>query len=121
VLVDMHAEATSEKVAMGRYLDGRVSAVVGSHTHVPTADYEVLAKGTAYVTDTGMTGPTDSVIGMRTDQVLRRFLAQMPSRFEVANGPIRVNAMLIDIDEESGKARSIERIREDLPGAGGNA
>lgn len=121
VLVDMHAEATSEKVAMGRYLDGRVSAVVGSHTHVPTADAEVLPKGTAFVTDTGMTGPIDSVIGMRTDQVVRRFLEQMPSRFEVASGPIRVNAMLVDVDETSGKARSIERIREDLPAAGGNA
>lgn len=119
ILVDMHAEATSEKVAMGRYLDGRVSAVVGSHTHVPTADWEVLPKGTAYVTDTGMTGPIDSVIGMRTDQVLKRFVDQMPSRFEVGSGAVRVNAMIIDVDEATGRARSIERFREDLAAGAG--
>jgi 2',3'-cyclic-nucleotide 2'-phosphodiesterase len=118
VLVDMHAEATSEKVAMGRYLDGRVSAVVGSHTHVPTADHDVLPKGTAYVTDTGMCGPIDSVIGMRTDLVVRRFLDQLPVRFEVGSGAIRVNGMRIDVDESTGRARSIERIREDVGSAG---
>ena len=115
ILVDMHAEATSEKVAMGRYLDGRVSAVLGSHTHVPTADDEVLPKGTAYLTDTGMSGPVDSVIGMRTDVVVRRVLDQLPARFEVGSGPIRVHGVLVDVDEETGKARSIARFREEVP------
>src|SRR5690606_25176968 len=101
--------------------DGRVSAVVGSHTHVPTADQGLLPKGTAYVTDTGMTGPIDSVIGMRTDLVVRRFLDQLPVRFEVGSGPIRVHAMTIDVDDTSGRARSIERIREDVTTSGGNA
>ena len=114
IVVDMHAEATSEKVAMGRHLDGRVSAVLGSHTHVPTADEEVLPGGTAYVTDTGMSGPADSVIGMRTETVVRRFLDQLPARFEVGDGPIRVHGMLVDVDEESGKARSIVRLREEI-------
>ena len=113
ILVDMHAEATSEKVAMGRYLDGRVSAVLGSHTHVPTADEEVLPGGTAYLTDTGMSGPVDSVIGMRTDTVVRRFLDQLPARFEVADGPVRVHGALVDVDETSGKARSVVRLREE--------
>jgi hypothetical protein len=112
ILVDMHAEATSEKVAMGRYLDGRVSAVVGSHTHVQTADEGILPRGTAYITDTGMCGPADSVIGMRTEQVVRRFLDQMPVRFEVGKGPPLLQAVVIDVDEASGRARSIRRIRE---------
>jgi metallophosphoesterase (TIGR00282 family) len=114
VFVDMHAEATSEKVGMGRYLDGRVSAVVGSHTHVQTADEMVLPGGTAFITDTGMCGPLDSVIGMRTEQVLRRFVDQMPSRFEVGRGAPLLQAVLVDVDEASGKARSIRRIREIL-------
>jgi metallophosphoesterase (TIGR00282 family) len=112
VLVDMHAEATSEKVGMGRYLDARVSAVVGSHTHVQTADECILEGGTAYITDAGMCGPTDSVIGMRADQVLKRFVDQLPVRFEVGRGKPMVQGVLIDVDEASGRARSIRRIRE---------
>jgi metallophosphoesterase (TIGR00282 family) len=112
VLVDMHAEATSEKVAMGRFLDGRVSAVVGSHTHVQTADEAVLPGGTAYLTDAGMCGPEESVIGMKSDQVVRRFLTQMPTRFEVASGPVLVQGLLIDVDEHSGRAAAVRRVRE---------
>ncbi len=112
IVVDMHAEATSEKVAMGWYLDGRVSAVLGSHTHVPTADERVLPRGTAYQTDTGMCGPRDSAIGMRKEEVLHRFLTQMPARFEVASGPVLVHGALVDVDEATGRARSIERMRE---------
>jgi hypothetical protein len=112
ILVDMHAEATSEKVAMGRYLDGRVSAVVGSHTHVQTADETVLPGGTAHITDTGMCGPSDSVIGMRTEQVLKRFLDQLPAHFEVGRGAPLLQAVVIDVDEATGKARGIRRIRE---------
>jgi len=114
VLVDMHAEATSEKMAMGRYLDGRVSAVVGSHTHVQTSDEMVLPKGTAFITDTGMCGPLDSVIGMRTEQVLKRFVDQLPARYDVGEGPPLLQAVAIDVDEASGRARGIRRIREIL-------
>jgi 2',3'-cyclic-nucleotide 2'-phosphodiesterase len=114
ILVDMHAEATSEKAAMGWHLDGRVSAVVGSHTHVQTSDERVLPGGTAYITDAGMCGPRDSVIGVRREQVLERFLTQMPNRFEVAAGPVWVQGVLIDVDEASGRARSIERVREEV-------
>jgi 2',3'-cyclic-nucleotide 2'-phosphodiesterase len=114
ILVDMHAEATSEKVAMGRYLDGRVSAVVGSHTHVQTADEMMLPKGTAFITDTGMCGPLDSVIGMRTDQVLKRFIDQLPVRYDVGEGPPLLQAVAIDVDESTGRARGIRRIREVL-------
>jgi len=110
ILVDFHAEATSEKIAMGRYLDGRVTAVMGTHTHVPTADETVLPGGTAYVTDVGMTGPHDSVLGRRTDRVLEALLTQMPTRFEVASGDVRLNAVLIEADPETGRARSIERV-----------
>lgn len=110
VLVDFHAEATSEKVAMGRFLDGKVSAVVGTHTHVQTADEKVLSLGTAYITDVGMTGPADSVIGVRKEAVIANFLTQMPFRLEVAEGPIQLNAVVIDIDD-SGKARSIVRVQ----------
>jgi 2',3'-cyclic-nucleotide 2'-phosphodiesterase len=109
ILVDMHAEATSEKQAMGWYLDGKVSAVVGTHTHVPTADGRVLPNGTAYITDVGMTGPHNSVIGMETHGVLQRFLDALPARFAVADGDVQMNAVLIDVDEATGKARSIER------------
>src|SRR5690349_847859 len=112
ILVDMHAEATSEKVAMGRFLDGRVSAVVGSHTHVQTADEEILAGGTAYLTDAGMCGPLSSVLGVRSDQVLRRFLTQMPTRFDVASGPVIVQGAVIDVDPASGRASMVRRIRE---------
>jgi 2',3'-cyclic-nucleotide 2'-phosphodiesterase len=117
VLVDMHAEATSEKMGMGRYLDGRVSAVVGSHTHVQTADEMVLPKGTAFITDTGMCGPLDSVIGMRIDQVLKRFVDQLPIRYDVGVGPPLLQAVAIDVDENTGRARGIRRIREVLEGA----
>ena len=110
IFVDMHAEATSEKVAMGWYLDGRVSAVVGTHTHVPTADETILPKGTAYQTDAGMTGPYDSILGVMRDQVIHRFLAQIPVRFESASQDARLNAVVVDIDSETGKARKIERI-----------
>ena len=109
VIVDMHAETTSEKQAMGWYLDGRVSAVIGTHTHVVTADEQVLPGGTAYITDVGMTGPHDSVIGMDKGAILRRFLDGLPARFEVAAGNAQMNTVLLDIDESTGRARSIER------------
>src|SRR5262245_54499654 len=112
IFVDMHAEATSEKVGMGWFLDGKASAVVGSHTHVQTADETILPGGTAYLTDAGMCGPEQSVLGIRTDQVLHRFRSQMPVRFEVAGGPVLVQGALIDIDERSGRATSISRVRE---------
>ena len=110
IIVDFHAEATSEKVAMGRYLDGRVSAVLGTHTHVGTIDTQLLPLGTAYVTDVGMTGPVDSVIGDDPEAVIRRFLTMMPHRLSVGKGRTVFNAVLVGIDEESGKATSIERI-----------
>ena len=109
-LVDFHAEATSEKQALGFFLDGRVSALVGTHTHVPTGDERLLPAGTAYVTDVGMTGPYESVIGMRTEKVLHRFLHQTPSGFEVAKRDVRLAAVDIDIDETTGRARGIERL-----------
>ena len=108
----MHAEATSEKVAMGWYLDGRVSAVIGSHTHIPTADERILPKGTAYQTDAGMTGPFDSVVGVIRDDVIHRFLTQLPARFEAASQDARLNAVIIDVDAATGKARKIERIQK---------
>jgi len=110
VLVDIHAEATSEKQAMGWYLDGRVSAVVGTHTHVPTGDAHVLPKGTAYITDVGMTGPHDSVIGMDKEGIVKRFLDGLPARFAVAEGDIQMNTVLLDVDPETGHALSIERL-----------
>ena len=112
IFVDMHGEATSEKVGMGRFLDGKVSAVVGSHTHVQTADEVVLAGGTACLTDAGMCGPEDSILGVRTDAVLRRFLTQMPTRFELASGPVIVQGACIEVDEATGRATGIRRIRE---------
>jgi hypothetical protein len=112
VLVDMHAEATSEKVAMGWYLDGKVSAVLGTHTHVQTSDERVLPQGTAYITDVGMTGPRDSVLGVLAKPVLERFRTGMPRRFEVASGPVVLNAVVVDISEETGTARSIQRVIE---------
>ena len=111
VLVDFHAEATSEKVAMGWYLDGRASAVVGTHTHVPTADERVLPQGTAHISDVGMTGCYNSVIGMETAGVLKRFVERVPERFEVASGPASVCGVIIDVDETTGKSRSIARVR----------
>jgi hypothetical protein len=109
-LVDFHAEISSEKVAMGWHLDGRVSAVIGTHTHVPTADARVLPAGTAVVTDVGMVGPKHSIIGTTIEPVLRRFLTQMPARFSVAAGPIVFNAVLITINEATGRGEAIERI-----------
>jgi 2',3'-cyclic-nucleotide 2'-phosphodiesterase len=110
VIVDFHAEATSEKQAMGWYLDGRVTAVVGTHTHVVTADERVLPKGTAYITDVGMTGPHASVIGMDKQAMVKRFLDALPARFEVGEGDVRMNAVLVDADEDTGLARSIARL-----------
>ena len=111
VIVDMHAEATSEKMAMGHYLDGEVVAVVGTHTHVQTADDQILPKGTAYVTDIGMTGPLHSVIGVKKELAIEKFLTGMPRRFEVASGPSIFCAVLLELDARLGKALSIERIR----------
>jgi len=111
ILVDMHAEATSEKVAMARYLDGRVSAVVGSHTHVQTADERILPGGTAALTDGGMCGPEDSVIGVRADRAVERFLTQLPVRLDVASGVVLVQGALIDVDETTGLATAIQRVQ----------
>src|SRR6202034_613957 len=110
ILVDIHAEATSEKIALGWYLDGRVTAVIGTHTHIPTADERVLPDGTAYITDVGMTGPYDSVIGVEKEQVVNRFLTGMPAKFEAAKGDPRMCAALVECDEKTGKARDIERL-----------
>src|SRR5919108_1354717 len=110
VFCDMHAEATSEKTAMGWYLDGRASAVVGTHTHVATADARVLPGGTAYVTDVGMVGPRDGCIGMDKDVVIQRFLTGVPNRFVVASGPVTFNSVLVTINPSSGRATSIQRI-----------
>ncbi|TME58766.1 MAG: TIGR00282 family metallophosphoesterase [Chloroflexi bacterium] len=110
VFCDMHAEATSEKTAMGWYLDGRASAVVGTHTHIPTADARVLPGGTAYVTDVGMVGPRDSCIGMDKDVVLQRFLTGVPNRFVVASGIVTFNAVLVTISGSTGRATSIQRV-----------
>ncbi len=114
IVVDFHAEATSEKIAYGWFMDGRVSAVLGTHTHVQTADEQVLPGGTAYITDVGMTGPHDSVIGAEKGAVLQRFLTRMPVRFEPATGDVKLCGVLIDVDESTGKARHIERLRIDL-------
>ena len=111
IFVDMHAEATSEKQAMGWYLDGRVSVVVGTHTHVATADERVLPNGTAFITDVGMTGAHESVIGMDRGAMVKRFLDSMPTKFEVAIGDVRINGILADVDESTGRARSIARVR----------
>lgn len=110
IIVDFHAEATSEKSALGYYLDGRVSAVVGTHTHIGTIDTRILPKGTAYVTDIGMTGPTHSVIGDDIEDVIQRFLTDIPSRLTVAKGRSSLNAVLVDVDENTGCASGIERI-----------
>ncbi|MFP3897921.1 MAG: TIGR00282 family metallophosphoesterase [Dehalococcoidia bacterium] len=112
IVVDFHAEATSEKVAMGRYLAGRVSAVLGTHTHVGTIDAQILPGGTAYVTDIGMVGPSESVIGDDPDAVIRRFLTQIPGRLSVGKGKVSFDAMLVDVDETTGKAVDIKRIQK---------
>jgi metallophosphoesterase (TIGR00282 family) len=111
IIVDMHAEATSEKIAVGWYLDGRVSAVIGTHTHVQTADECILPGGTAYITDAGMTGPHDSIIGIKKKPVLNRFLTQLPTRFETATGDIKLCGVVVDVNEESGKAQAIHRLK----------
>lgn len=110
IIVDFHAEATSEKQALGWFLDGRVSAVLGTHTHVPTADARILPRGTAFVTDVGMTGPYEGVIGFRADRILQRFLLQTPISFDVATRDVRLAAAVIDVDEATGRARSIETV-----------
>ncbi|MGD0124225.1 MAG: TIGR00282 family metallophosphoesterase [Terriglobia bacterium] len=109
-IVDVHAEASSEKIALGWYLDGRVTAVLGTHTHIPTADESILPNGTAYITDLGMTGPFDSVIGIEKQTVIQKFLNQLPTRFEVAKGDVRLHAVLIEADPATGRAVSIQRI-----------
>jgi len=114
IIVDMHAEATSEKVALGWYLDGKVSAVLGTHTHIQTADEKILPKGTAYITDAGMTGPYDSVIGRKVEDVLKRFLTLIPTRFEVAENNIQLHGVLLNINDKTGKAISIERVQKKL-------
>jgi 2',3'-cyclic-nucleotide 2'-phosphodiesterase len=110
IVVDMHAETTSEKQAMGWFLDGKVSAVIGTHTHVATSDFRVLANGTAFITDVGMTGPHDSIIGMTKEPIIQRFLNSLPARFEVAEGDVQMHSVLIDVDETTGRARSIESL-----------
>lgn len=115
VLVDVHAEATSEKVALARWLDGRVTAVVGTHTHVQTSDARVLSRGTAFITDAGMTGPHDSVIGVEADLAIRRMRTGMPVRFQTAQGDVRIEGAVIDCDSDTGKASSIEAVRVPFP------
>jgi 2',3'-cyclic-nucleotide 2'-phosphodiesterase len=110
IFVDFHAEATSEKASLGWYLDGRVSAVIGTHTHVQTADERILPSGTAYITDAGMTGAFDSVIGIRKEEAINKFLTQLPVKFEVAKGNLRLNGVLVQVDEASGLALGIERV-----------
>ena len=116
IVVDMHGEATSEKVAMGWYLNGRVSAVLGTHTHVPTADTHILPGGTAFVTDVGMVGPSESVIGNEIEAVINRFLTQLPTRMPVAEASqaIQFNSVLVEVDEATGQARSIARVDREL-------
>ncbi len=114
IIVDFHAEATSEKTALGRYLDGRVSAVLGTHTHVGTNDVRLLPRGTAYVTDIGMTGPVDSIIGDDIEAVTRRFLTMMPHRLSVGKGKVALSAVLVRVDEASGRALSIERVSQEV-------
>lgn len=110
VLVDFHAEATSEKMAMGWFFDGKVSAVVGTHTHIQTADERILPGGTAYITDAGMTGPRDSVLGVKKEIILHRFQTQLPARFELAGGPVELRGVVIDIDHSTGRSTHIERV-----------
>ncbi|PYR51622.1 MAG: metallophosphoesterase, partial [Acidobacteria bacterium] len=124
VFVDFHAEATSEKIAMGWHLDGRVTAVVGTHTHVQTADERIMPKGTAYLTDVGMTGPHDSIIGVEIEAALGRFLTALPAKFDTATGNPRLNAVIIEADESTGRATGIERLSlsaDDLHALGATA
>ncbi len=115
IFVDMHAETTSEKAAMGWHLDGRVSAVIGTHTHVQTSDERVLTNGTAFISDAGMTGPTDSIIGMRKDEILQKFLTRMPVRFDVATKGVELQGVFVTVETETGRAVSIERIKKPIP------
>ena len=114
IIVDFHGEATSEKSAMGWFLDGRVSAVIGTHTHVQTADERLLPQGTAFISDAGMTGAIDSVIGIQQEGALKRFLTQMPQRFETAKKNIHLHGVVVTIDSETGRALQIERVKEGL-------
>jgi len=114
IVVDFHAEATSEKQALGLYLDGRVSAVVGTHTHVQTSDERVLANGTGFITDLGMCGPVNSVIGMDPDTVIPKFITAMPSKFEVGKGPVIVCGVIVEIDTSTGKTKYVQRFLEEL-------
>ncbi|MBM4379271.1 MAG: TIGR00282 family metallophosphoesterase [Deltaproteobacteria bacterium] len=116
ILVDVHCETTSEKQALGHWLDGKVSAVVGTHTHVQTADERILPGGTAFITDAGMCGPLDSVIGVKKELAVQRFVTQLPLQYETAKGLVYLQGVLVDLDDETGKARSIVRVREHLPG-----
>ena len=115
IIIDFHAEATSEKVALGYFMDGKVSAVIGTHTHVQTADEKILPGGTAYITDVGMTGPYDSVIGVEKDQIIQRFLTHIPTRFETAKGDGIFSAVIVEIDEETGKSTTIQRLQLTYP------
>jgi metallophosphoesterase (TIGR00282 family) len=114
IVVDMHAEATSEKIAMGYYLDGRVSLVLGTHTHVPTRDARIMPRGTGYVTDVGMTGSNDSILGVRKEDVIERFLTMRPTRFEVAKNDLRCDFVIADIDDDSGRVRRFEHMQAAL-------
>ena len=114
IFIDMHAEATSEKIALGWYLDGLVSGIVGTHTHVQTADEHIYPKGTAFICDVGMTGPHDSVIGRKAEQIIARFITQLPTKFEMAEDNIMLNGVVIDVDTDTGLARSIKRVSEKL-------
>lgn len=114
IIVDMHAEATSEKIAMGYYLEGEVSLVFGTHTHIQTADEKILPGGTAFITDVGMTGPYDSVLGRRKEQIIQRFITGMPLRFEMAEDDVKLCGAIVDVDELTGRAREIKRIQREL-------
>lgn len=114
IIVDMHAETTSEKVALGHFIDGEISFLFGTHTHIQTADEKILAKGTAYITDLGMTGPYDSVIGQEKNHIIKRFLTSMPTKFQVATENILLNGAVVNIDESTGKATAIERLQKKL-------
>ncbi len=114
IIVDIHAEATSEKIALGYFLDGQISAMLGTHTHVQTADEKILQGGTAFISDVGMTGPFDGVIGRKKEQIIHRFLTQLPTKFEMAEGDIQLHGAIIDIDDKTGRALSIKRVQEKL-------
>jgi len=114
IIVDFHAEATSEKIAMGHFIDGEISILFGTHTHIQTADEKVLPQGTAYITDLGMTGPYDSVIGQDKEAIVKRFLSSMPIRFQVAKDDIKLHGVVVDVDEKTGKARNIQRLQRSI-------